>query len=106
MNLTPQVFVKCTGYLLGEYGPLLAAGGEAPLADQFRLLQDRFVAASPETKARRGGWPRVGATRFKGGGVCRCCALGAVLRSHKCHCSLGDLVHAAPPSHHCCRPCC
>lgn len=47
---TPQVFVKCTGYLLGEYGPLLSAAGEVPLLDQFQLLQERFVAATPETK--------------------------------------------------------
>ncbi|PRW60941.1 AP-2 complex subunit alpha-1-like [Chlorella sorokiniana] len=46
-----EVFVKCTGYLLGEYGPLLSAAGEVPLLDQFQLLQERFVAASPETKA-------------------------------------------------------
>lgn len=45
-----QVFVKCTGYLLGEYGPLLSAAGEVPLLDQFQLLQERFVAATPETK--------------------------------------------------------
>ena len=58
-----EVFVKCTGYLLGEYGHLLAGGGDAagtaggaaggeevPLLEQFQLLQERFVAASPETK--------------------------------------------------------
>ena len=49
-----QVFVKCTGYLLGEYGPLLSAAGEVPLLDQFQLLQERFVAASPETKVCSG----------------------------------------------------
>lgn len=46
-----EVFVKCTGYVLGEYGPMLAQAGEVPLMEQFQLLQDRFVAASPETKA-------------------------------------------------------
>ena len=53
---TPQVFVKCTGYLLGEYGPLLSAAGEVPLLDQFHLLQERFVAATPETKVGASGW--------------------------------------------------
>ena len=64
-----EVFVKCTGYLLGEYGHLLAAGGDAagaaggeevPLLEQFQLLQERFVAASPETKvgATPGCWWR------------------------------------------------
>jgi hypothetical protein len=54
-----EVFVKATGWLLGEHGPGLAVAGEAPLLDQFRLLQERFVAASPETKV--GGGPRLGA---------------------------------------------
>lgn len=53
---TPQVFVKCTGYLLGEYGPLLSAAGEVPLLDQFHLLQERFVAATPETKVGAASW--------------------------------------------------
>ena len=48
-----EVFLKCTGYVLGEYGRLLSAGGEVPLLEQFRLLQQRFVAASPETKVGR-----------------------------------------------------
>lgn len=48
-----EVFVKCTGYILGEYGPRLAAAGEVPLLEQFKLLQERFVAASPETKVGR-----------------------------------------------------
>jgi hypothetical protein len=53
------VFVKCTGYLLGEYGPGLAAAGEVPLMEQLGLLQERFVAATPETKVgvAGGGWP-------------------------------------------------
>ncbi|GAB4815001.1 hypothetical protein N2152v2_002047 [Parachlorella kessleri] len=44
-----EVFVKCAGYLLGEYGRLLATG--LPTLDQFRLLHSRFLAAAPETKA-------------------------------------------------------
>jgi hypothetical protein len=48
------VFVKCAGFLLGEYGPALSAAGEAPLLEQFRLLQERFLASGPETKVRAG----------------------------------------------------
>lgn len=66
------MFVKCTGYLLGEYGPLLAAASEAPLMDQFHLLQDRFVAASPETK--------VGVC---GGTVCVCRVVGVLGRGER-----------------------
>ena len=44
------MFVKCTGYILGEHGHLLSAAGEVPLLEQFQLLQDRFLVAAPETK--------------------------------------------------------
>lgn len=45
----PQVFVKCSGYLIGEYGRLLP---DVPVLDQFRLLHTRFLAAAPDTKVR------------------------------------------------------
>ena len=48
-----DVFVKCTGHILGEYGPRLAASGDTPLLEQFKLLHERFVAASPETKVSK-----------------------------------------------------
>ena len=42
-----DTFVCASGYLLGEYGTLLP---DVAPTKQFKLLHDRFVAASPETK--------------------------------------------------------
>jgi len=44
-----EALVCCAGYLLGEYGRLVA---DVPAHMQFALLQERFVAASSEAKAR------------------------------------------------------
>lgn len=43
-------FVCAAGYLIGEYGVLLK---EVPPLKQFKLLHDRFVSTSPDTKASR-----------------------------------------------------
>lgn len=77
LGTPPQVFVKCTGYLLGEHGHLLSAAGEVPLLDQFRLLQERFLAASPDTKVGRGTGSR---TRGRACSEGRACA--AQYREH------------------------
>lgn len=53
-----EVFVKCTGYLLGEHGHLLSAAREVPLLEQFRLLQERFLAATTDTKVGPAGGGR------------------------------------------------
>ena len=42
-----DTFVCASGYLLGEYGTLLP---DVAPTQQFKLLHDRFVAASPDTK--------------------------------------------------------
>ena len=44
-----EALVCCAGYLLGEYGRLVA---DVPAHVQFALLQERFVAVSSEAKAR------------------------------------------------------
>ena len=49
-----DVFVKCAGYLLGEYGRLLGAEGPSTL-EQFQLLHSRFLAAGRDTKVRWAG---------------------------------------------------
>lgn len=43
-----EVFVKCAGYLIGEYGRQLA---DVPSMDLFKYLHQRFLTATPETKA-------------------------------------------------------
>lgn len=42
-----EVFVKCAGYLMGEYGKLLQ---DISTMEQFTLLQERFIMATSETK--------------------------------------------------------
>ena len=44
-----EALVCCAGYLLGEYGRLVA---DVPAHVHFALLQERFVAVSSEAKAR------------------------------------------------------
>ena len=43
-----EPLVCVAGYVLGEYGRLLA---DIPIHAQFLLLQERFVSVSPEAKA-------------------------------------------------------
>lgn len=46
-----EVFVKCVGYLLGEFGRLVAGEEGLSTLEQFRLLHARFLATSADTKA-------------------------------------------------------
>ena len=45
-----DALVCCAGYILGEYGRLVA--NEVPTHVQFALLQERFLTVSNETKVR------------------------------------------------------
>ncbi len=47
-----DALVCCAGYILGEYGRLVAA--EVPMHVQFALLQERFLTVSNETKVPAG----------------------------------------------------